>query len=150
MPGIAQEMTMKTPFTPARVIASLLAVTANAWALTPLEKGRIEYDHQCASCHGTTAKGDGPLRPFLVKAPSDLTTLAQRHGGKLPEQQVREMIDGRGMNEPGPHGSREMPVWGQRFREDAQETRMGRWKPERQVRQRLDTLVTYLQSVQVK
>ncbi len=141
---------MKTPFTPARVISSLLAVTANAWALTPLEKGRIEYDHQCASCHGTTARGDGPLRPFLVKAPSDLTTLAQRHGGKLPEQQVREMIDGRGMNEPGPHGSREMPVWGQRFREDAQETRMGRWKPERQVRQRLDTLVTYLQSVQVK
>ncbi len=141
---------MKTPFTPARVIASLLAVTANAWELTPLEKGRIEYDHQCASCHGTTARGDGPLRPFLVKAPSDLTTLAQRHGGKLPEQQVREMIDGRGMNEPGPHGSREMPVWGQRFREDAQETRMGRWKPERQVRQRLDALVTYLQSVQVK
>lgn len=141
---------MKTPTFQASVVASLLTVTANAWALTPLERGRTEYDHQCASCHGATAKGDGPLRPFLVHAPSDLTTLAQRHGGKLPEQQVREMIDGRGMNEPGPHGSREMPVWGQRFRADAQETRLGRWKPERQVRQRLDTLLTYLQSVQVR
>ncbi|TXI63390.1 MAG: c-type cytochrome [Limnohabitans sp.] len=141
---------MKKPFIQTSVIATLLTVTANAWALTPLERGRIEYEHQCASCHGATAKGDGPLRPFLVKPPSDLTTLAQRHGGKLPEQQVREMIDGRGMNEPGPHGNREMPVWGQRFREDAQETRMGRWKPERKVRQRLDALVTYLQSVQAK
>ena len=141
---------MKKPFIQTSVIATLLTVTANAWALTPLERGRIEYDHQCASCHGTTAKGDGPLRPFLVKAPSDLTTLAQRQGGQLHEQQLREMIDGRGMQEPGPHGSREMPVWGQRFREDAQQTRMGRWKPERQVRQRLDALVAYLQSVQVK
>ena len=43
-----------------------------------------------------------------------------------------------------------MPVWGQRFREDAQQTRLGRWKPERKVRERLDALVTYLQSVQVK
>ena len=141
---------MKKPFIPTSVIATLLTVTANAWALTPLERGRIEYEHQCASCHGITAKGDGPLRPFLVKPPSDLTTLAQRQGGQLHEQQLREMIDGRGMNEPGPHGSREMPVWGQRFREDAQQTRMGRWKPERQVRQRLDALVAYLQSVQVK
>jgi len=63
---------------------------------------------------------------------------------------VREMIDGRAMGEPGPHGSREMPVWGQRFREDAQQTRTGRWKPERKVRERLDALVAYLQSLQVK
>ena len=141
---------MKTPPLQASIIASLLTVTAQSWALTPIERGRIEYEYQCASCHGTTAKGDGPLRPFLVKPPSDLTTLAQRHGGKLPEQQVREMIDGRAMSEPGPHGTREMPVWGQRFREDAQQSRMGRWKPERQVRQRLDALAAYLQSVQAK
>ena len=69
-------------------------------------------------------------------------------GGKLPEQYLREMIDGRSMNEAGPHGSREMPVWGQRFRHDAQQTGMGRVMPERQVRQRIDALVTYLQSVQ--
>lgn len=141
---------MKPPYLPASVVASLLSVTAHAWALTPLERGRIEYDHQCASCHGTSAKGDGPLRPFLVKPPSDLTTLAQRHGGQLPEQQVREMIDGRSTSEAGPHGTREMPVWGQRFRADARETPMGRWNPERRVRERLDTLVTYLRSVQVK
>lgn len=141
---------MKTTSFQASAVAGLLAVTANAWALTPIERGRVEYEHQCASCHGTTARGDGPLRPFLTRAPSDLATLAQRHGGKLPEQQVRQMIDGRAMTEPGPHGTREMPVWGQRFREEAQETRMGRWMPERQVRQRLDTLIAYLESLQVK
>ncbi len=141
---------MKTPCVPASVVASLLAVTANAWALTPLERGRTEYDHQCASCHGTTAKGDGPLRPFLVRPPSDLTTLALRHGGQLPEQQLREMIDGRAVAEAGPHGTRDMPVWGQRFRAEAEQSRMGRWKPERQVRHRLDALVTYLHSLQVK
>ena len=141
---------MPTPSLQGGVIASLLTVTAHAWALPPIERGRTEFEHQCASCHGTTAKGDGPLRPFLIQPPSDLTTLAQRHGGSWPEQQLREMIDGRGMNEAGPHGNREMPVWGQRFREDAQQTRMGRWKPERQVRQRVDALVAYLHSVQVK
>ena len=40
---------MKKPFIPTSVIATLLTVTANAWALTPLERGRIEYEHQCLS-----------------------------------------------------------------------------------------------------
>ena len=141
------ETLMKTASFQAGVIASLLTLTAQAWAVPPLERGRNEYANQCASCHGAGGKGDGPLQPFLVKPPSDLTTLAQRHGGKLPEQYLREMIDGRSMNAPGPHGSREMPVWGQRFRQDAQ-TGMGRLMPERQVRQRIDALVTYLGSVQ--
>ena len=139
---------MKPPFAQASVLASLLAVTAHAWALPALERGRNEYANHCASCHGTTGKGDGPLQPFLTRPPSDLTTLAQRHGGKLPEQYLREMIDGRSMNEAGPHGSREMPVWGQRFRQEARETHMGRWMPERQVRQRIDALIDYLGSVQ--
>jgi len=130
------------------VIASVLAVTANAWAVTALERGRNEFANQCASCHGSAGKGDGPLQPFLIKQPSDLTTLAQRHGGKLPEQYLREMIDGRSMNEPGPHGSREMPVWGQRFREEARQSGTGRWMPERHVRQRIDALIDYLQSIQ--
>lgn len=141
---------MKTPFFQAGVVAGLLTVTASAWAVPELERGRNEYANQCASCHGSGAKGDGPLQPFLIKPPSDLTTLAQRHGGKLPEQYLREMIDGRTMNEPGPHGSREMPVWGQRFREDARKSGTGRWMPERHVRQRIDALVDYLHSVQLK
>jgi len=141
---------MKKPFVQTSVIASVLAVTAHAWAVPAIERGRVEYANQCASCHGTTGKGDGPLQPFLVKQPSDLTTLAQRHGGKLPEQYLREMIDGRSMNEPGPHGSREMPVWGQRFRAEARQSATGRWMPERYVRQRIDGLVQYLDSLQAR
>ncbi|MEN9888046.1 MAG: hypothetical protein RL559_83 [Pseudomonadota bacterium] len=135
---------------PASVVASLLAVTASAWSLplTATERGKTEYLHQCASCHGAAATGEGPLRPFLVKPPSDLTTLAQRHGGTFPQQQVRETIDGRGLQAPGPHGTREMPVWGQRFRQEAQQTPAGRYQPERRARQRVDALVDYLRSVQ--
>ena len=134
----------------ASVVASLLAVTASAWSLplTATERGKTEYMNQCASCHGTAVTGEGPLRPFLVKPPSDLTTLAKRHGGVFPQQQVRETIDGRGLQEPGPHGTREMPVWGQRFRQEAQQTHAGRYQPERRVRQRVDALVDYLRSVQ--
>lgn len=134
----------------ASVVASLLAVTASAWSLplTATERGKTEYMNQCASCHGTAATGEGPLRPFLVKPPSDLTMLAKRHGGAFPQQQVRETIDGRGLQEPGPHGTRDMPVWGQRFRQEAQQTHAGRYQPERRARQRIDALVDYLRSVQ--
>jgi mono/diheme cytochrome c family protein len=134
----------------ASVVASLLAVTASAWSvpLTSTERGKTEYQNQCASCHGTSTQGDGPLRPYLLKPPADLSTLAQRHGGRFPQQQVRETIDGRGLQEPGPHGTREMPVWGQRFRLEAQQTHAGRYQPERRARQRIDALVDYLRSQQ--
>lgn len=86
-----------------------------------VDLGQREFVASCASCHGASGKGDGVLRDHLTKPPTDLTTLARRNGGVFPAQRVRDTIDGRGNVDIGPHGSREMPVWGQVYRaEDTQ------------------------------
>jgi mono/diheme cytochrome c family protein len=94
-------------------LALLLAGTAVS-AERPFDFGQFEYASSCASCHGPTGKGDGPMAADLVTPPTDLTTLAKRNGGVFPAQRVYEIIDGREAVKA--HGSREMPVWGQQFR----------------------------------
>lgn len=136
-----------------RVMAGVAAgvVAVGAWAqqraATP-DPGRIEYLTSCASCHGVNARGDGPMKAYLTKAPSDLTTLARRNGGALPVQLVWETIDGRA--EVGPHGSREMPVWGNEYRARAQRMVDEQEFPEWYVRGRIVALVDYLQRVQAR
>ena len=72
--------------------------------------GKSAYSNLCASCHGTSAKGDGPVAPHLNQKPPDLTTLAAANGGAFPFEHVYAAIDGRlGISV---HGTREMPVWG--------------------------------------
>jgi mono/diheme cytochrome c family protein len=129
------------------VLASLL--TAPAWAQTPAEMGRLEYESNCATCHGITAQGDGPMRAFLVRPPSDLTTLARRNGGVFPRSAIADLIDGRGVPGPGVHGTRDMPVWGRVYREQAEQATRGLpMPPEWSVRGRIIALVDYLQSLQ--
>ena len=98
------------------IIASILSITATSWAQTSVGLGRADFRDNCASCHGHLGRGDGPVQSFLVKPPSDLTTITQRHGGKFPQELIWEVIDGRWSGDGGPHGSREMPVWGQEFK----------------------------------
>lgn len=78
-----------------------------------LESGAGLYMQYCASCHGVTAQGDGPAAPALLTPPSDLTRLEERHGQPLPMERLAAWIDGR--NAVPAHGSREMPVWGERL-----------------------------------
>jgi mono/diheme cytochrome c family protein len=79
--------------------------------------GELEYQTSCAVCHGVDARGQGIMGRHLVTQPSNLRHLAQRNGGKFPFWEVYRVIEGRGVV-PG-HGSREMPIWGDRFRVDA-------------------------------
>ena len=79
--------------------------------------GKQEYLRSCAVCHGEKAKGDGLMIGLLLVNPPDLTSIAKRHGGKFPASWVYRIIDGR--NEIRPHGSEEMPIWGDRYRADA-------------------------------
>lgn len=72
------------------------------------------FQEYCAVCHGRAGKGDGPAASALKKAPADLTTLSARNGGKFPETRVYGYIEG--SDEVGAHGNREMPIWGQAFR----------------------------------
>lgn len=128
--------------------SAALALSGVAAAQASVDLGRAEYLSSCANCHGVSGKGDGIMRPFLVKAPSDLTTLAKRSGGAFPTQLAWEMIDGRSATEIGSHGSREMPVWGAQYRQQAQQSPALAAQPEWYVRGRIAALVDYLARIQ--
>lgn len=129
-------------------LAVSLGLATAAWGETSDDLARASYMSACSSCHGASGKGDGPLKAFLVKAPSDLTTLAKRNGGAVPVELLWEMIDGRSMGATGPHGSREMPVWGRSFRADALDDPLYAKAPEWRVRTRILALIDYLQRIQ--
>ncbi len=78
-----------------------------------VEQGREAFEQYCAVCHGMNAEGEGPLSPWLIRNPSDLTALTAQNDGTFPTDYVYFVIDGRG--EVAAHGPREMPVWGTRF-----------------------------------
>jgi mono/diheme cytochrome c family protein len=100
--------------------------------------GRDSFNGFCASCHGTTARGDGPLGPSLKTKPSDLTTLAERNGKVFPRQEIVSFIDGTGRALPA-HGAGEMPIWGPIFRSLDSDAR---------TKFRLNNLVAYIESLQ--
>jgi hypothetical protein len=81
------------------------------------EFGKREFLRSCAACHGESARGDGPMAGVLLVKPPDLTAIRKRHDGKFPASWVYQVVDGR--SEMRPHGSKEMPIWGDRYRADA-------------------------------
>jgi mono/diheme cytochrome c family protein len=103
--------------------------------------GQGLFKSYCASCHGPVGKGDGPVAKSIKPPPSDLTVLARRNDGTFPADQVRKIIDGR--DRAAPHGT-QMPVWGDAF------TRTTSDADEQSVRRRIESLVKYLESLQVK
>jgi hypothetical protein len=111
-----------------------------------IEVGKREFQHSCATCHGATAKGDGPSASTLNVKPADLTRLSKKHGGVFLFWRVYEKINGRDEDVIRGHGTREMPIWGERFHfeRDASEERQAG------VRGRILSLVFYLQSIQEK
>ena len=44
-----------------------------------LDRGKQEFMTNCTSCHGATAKGDGPVGANLNPKPTDLTIMAGNH-----------------------------------------------------------------------
>ena len=106
------------------------------------EGGGELFKTYCASCHGVSAKGDGPLAEGLRFRPSDLTRIAVRNGGQFDEAKVHRSIDGR--TQVKGHGGPDMPVWGDAFKH----SRDG--YSEEAVKTRIQALVVYLESIQVK
>jgi mono/diheme cytochrome c family protein len=92
------------------------ALTASIAAAQESPSGQEEFRTYCASCHGTSGRGNGIMAELLMKKPADLTVLAKNNGGRFPLDRVIATIDGR--VEVAGHGAREMPVWGKIFRSD--------------------------------
>jgi mono/diheme cytochrome c family protein len=106
------------------------------------EMGAEVYTRHCASCHGVSGRGDGPVNVALKIPSPDLTRIAQRRGGEFPEGEIARFIDGR--FEVPAHGSREMPVWGERFGASIPESSVA----EEIGRGKIATLLDYLASIQ--
>jgi mono/diheme cytochrome c family protein len=104
--------------------------------------GQQYFARYCSACHGEAGRGDGPAAPALRTPPADLTRLAQRRGGRFPVADIAAYIDGRTVVPA--HGSREMPIWGERFGEMVGGGSVG----EEVVRGNLLVLIEYLQSIQ--
>jgi mono/diheme cytochrome c family protein len=103
--------------------------------------GKQTYNHYCAACHGTAARGDGPVAGVLTSPVPDLTTLAKRHGGKFPYDYVTEVL--RFGTRFAAHGSSDMPIWGAIFASTDNYDQAA-------VRKRIKDLADYLASIQEK
>jgi mono/diheme cytochrome c family protein len=136
-------------------LMSILLSTANAdIALAQSAATSIpapdEYQNSCAVCHGPNGKGDGPMALFLTVKPPDLTALAQKNRGKFPFEKVMRVIDGR--SEVGAHGTRTMPIWGDRYMSESSAAYMQEpyrsYTAEPIIRARILELTYYIQSIQ--
>jgi mono/diheme cytochrome c family protein len=99
------------------------------------------FKSYCAVCHGEDAKGNGPAASGMKVPPTDLTTLAQKNGGKYPYLHVSSVV--RGEADLPAHGNKDMPVWGPLFFRLSQ-------GHEAEVQQRIANLNEYIESVQAK
>jgi mono/diheme cytochrome c family protein len=106
------------------------------------ELGRDVFLRYCAACHGERGLGDGPAAGALRTPPADLTRISSRRGGAFPKGEIARFIDGRFAIEA--HGTREMPVWGQRLGERIPEAGLS----EEVARGQIATVVEYLESIQ--
>ena len=118
------------------------AAAVQAGMTSPVAAGEAIYRTHCASCHGISGTGDGPVSEFLRIPVADLTRIALRNNGVFPSVQVQRIIDGR--QRVRGHGSTEMPVWG----DTLGPTLVG---PDAAATQRrIEDLVAYLERLQRK
>lgn len=114
--------------------------------------GKREFLRSCASCHGESGRGDGPVAKSLVKPPADLTKLSQNNNGVFPISRVYEVIDGR--IQTLIHGTREMPVWGDTYMQGltnpTSRDYVSKEMAEALVRARILMLVEYISTLQDK
>lgn len=127
-------MTFKAPVLGFAIAVTLAAAPALADDATT---AGTMYRLYCASCHGESGAGDGPVASSLVGGAPDLRLLERNNGGVFPEAVLRTVIDGRRTLRA--HGSYAMPVWGR----DLSAIGGG-------ATQTINAIVEYLKGLQVK
>jgi len=123
------------------VVASTRAAVGQA-AVQSSESGSALFKTYCASCHGVSGRGTGPIAIFLRVPPADLTQIAKRNKGVFPADQVYQTIDGRRTVKT--HGESQMPVWGDAF------SKSMAGSDAKAVEEKIHALVVYLESIQEK
>lgn len=121
----------------------MLATGGMAQLFEPLDlSGEEMFMRYCAACHGSDAKGTGPVARTMNKRVPDLTQLMADPRDEFPAQAIRDAIDGRSMAIA--HGTRQMPVWGYEFwvEEGADVV------AEETAREMISRIVAYLESIQ--
>lgn len=108
-----------------------------------ISRGELGYRVHCASCHGSRGQGNGAMADQLKVEPADLTRLSRDHQGVFPAERVYSSIDGR--REVRGHGPSSMPVWGLTFQTAGLDS-----DQEKEVRERILDLMSYLESIQEK
>jgi mono/diheme cytochrome c family protein len=106
---------------------------------TPITAGQEMFHSYCASCHGIDGKGNGSATSALKTKPPDLTQLTKLYG-KFPATMVEHVIQGDQFVLA--HGPREMPVWGQAFRNMNADPNLAKMK--------VQNLRIYIESIQQK
>lgn len=135
------------------VIAALLIAFSSectAWASAKDQSAaHRDFLLLCAGCHGEDARGNGPDAKNLTKVPPDLTQISKRAAGKFDEKAVFDWIIG--LNMPAPHGTREMPIWGDWLIDETLEDSTSLEAADaaaKEVEDRVRALVKYLKTLQ--
>jgi len=101
------------------------------------QRGAAIFKIQCAPCHGM-----GEMMPTVdtLKTPApNLENITREWGMKeFPLVEIARFIDGRNMIDA--HGTREMPIWGEKYEEEGLD--------KEQIRGRKGELIAYLMSIQ--
>jgi mono/diheme cytochrome c family protein len=111
-----------------------------------ISAGKADFMTYCAACHGVTGRGDGTVAEFLTIEAADLTKLTKKNNGMFPRERAIKVIDGR--EQVMVHGARDMPVWGDWFKFEANASKAGKGAGEAIIRKRINALVDYVQSIQ--
>lgn len=129
------------------VFAALAACAVPGVAMAQDMDGAALYERYCASCHGLSGIGDGPVGEMLRSPPPSLATLALRNGGVFPVDTVRQIVDGRGDKRTSRVG--DMPVFGMHFGSLAQWQHPAAPDHETAIGRQIGALVDHVQSLQI-
>jgi len=132
----------------AAVAAALVALPLIS-AAEKMDVGKREYEANCAVCHGTQGRGDGPLAGLIEQRAANLTVLAKQNGGVFPISRVYGYIEGEKTTKA--HGTREMPIWGREYKIKAAEYYVDvPYDAESYVRARILALAEYIDRLQTQ
>ena len=124
------------------MLAPGLVTTVSAQDYQQSTPGAEVFRTYCASCHGTSARGDGPLASSMTRKPANLVEISKRNGGLFPTELVFKTIDGR--QKVRGHGGPDMPVWGDAFEKSREAGDQER------VKAVIQSLVDYIESIQLR